>query len=138
MSAIEQRILEELVYDRVRTSVNLCQLVIIEQELDDSIRRALDSASGGGAGGGDDDDDDDDGIDERGGDGIDERGDSDALGHTCRGVGARPGRTGAASATPVSDRPSELCARAHMQRAWRRLEREWRDLRGELGHGERG
>jgi hypothetical protein len=41
MSAIEQRILDELIYDRVRASVNLCQLVIIEQELDESIQRAI-------------------------------------------------------------------------------------------------
>ena len=41
MSNMEQRILEELVYDRVRSTVNLCQLVIVEQELDESIQRAM-------------------------------------------------------------------------------------------------
>ena len=38
---MEQRILEELIYERVRASVNLCQLVIFEQDLDKSIQRAL-------------------------------------------------------------------------------------------------
>jgi hypothetical protein len=40
MSNIEHRILEEIIYDRVRETVNLCQLVIIEQELEESIQRA--------------------------------------------------------------------------------------------------
>lgn len=34
-------ILAELVYERVRASVNLCQLVIMEQELEESIQRAM-------------------------------------------------------------------------------------------------
>jgi hypothetical protein len=38
---IEQRILEEMIYDRVRATVNLCQLVILEQELDEHIQRAI-------------------------------------------------------------------------------------------------
>lgn len=46
MSNIEQRILEELVYERVRATVNLCQLVIIEQELDENIRRAIQGVAG--------------------------------------------------------------------------------------------
>ncbi len=41
MSNMEQRILEELIYDRVRSTVNLCQLVIVEQELDESVQRAM-------------------------------------------------------------------------------------------------
>jgi hypothetical protein len=49
MSTMEQRILEELVYDRVRSTVNLCQLVIVEQELDESVQRAL-ARPGAGAG----------------------------------------------------------------------------------------
>ena len=38
---IEQRILDEMIYDRVRATVNLCQLVILEQELDENIQRAI-------------------------------------------------------------------------------------------------
>jgi hypothetical protein len=37
----ERRILDELVYGRVRSTVNLCQLVIIEQELEENIQRAM-------------------------------------------------------------------------------------------------
>ena len=50
---IEQRILEEMIYDRVRATVNLCQLVILEQELDENIQRAMggmDDDMGTGAG----------------------------------------------------------------------------------------
>jgi hypothetical protein len=47
MSNIEQRILEEMIYDRVRATVNLCQLVIIEQELDENIQRAVNGMSPG-------------------------------------------------------------------------------------------
>ncbi len=36
---IEKKILQELVYERVRSSVNLCQLVVLEQDLDRSIER---------------------------------------------------------------------------------------------------
>lgn len=38
---LEKKILQELIYERVRLSVNLCQLVIFEQDLDSSIERAL-------------------------------------------------------------------------------------------------
>ncbi len=38
---LEKRILQELIYERVRVSVNLCQLVIFEQDLDKSIERAM-------------------------------------------------------------------------------------------------
>lgn len=48
MSNIEQRILDEIVYDRVREAVNVCRLVIIEQELDESIRRAVRSTGADG------------------------------------------------------------------------------------------
>ena len=44
MSGIERDILEELVYDRVRASVNLCQIIVLERELEESIRRALGGA----------------------------------------------------------------------------------------------
>jgi hypothetical protein len=47
MSNIEQRILEEMIYDRVRATVNLCQLVIIEQELDENIQRAIQGMGAG-------------------------------------------------------------------------------------------
>lgn len=47
MSNIEQRILEEMIYDRVRATVNLCQLVIIEQELDENIQRATQGMDAG-------------------------------------------------------------------------------------------
>ncbi len=40
-NSIEQRILQELIYERVRASVNLCQLVVLEQDLDRSIERVL-------------------------------------------------------------------------------------------------
>lgn len=40
MSNIEKRILDEMIYDRVRAAVNMCQLIIIERELDESIQRA--------------------------------------------------------------------------------------------------
>ena len=39
-TSIEKRVLHELVYERVRASVNLCQLLVIEQELERSIERA--------------------------------------------------------------------------------------------------
>lgn len=41
MEDLDRHILRELVYERVRVSVNLCQLVIVEQDLDKSVRRAL-------------------------------------------------------------------------------------------------
>lgn len=41
MMNTEQRILEELVYERVRSCVNLCQLVIFERDLETGVRRAL-------------------------------------------------------------------------------------------------
>lgn len=51
ISNIEQRILDEMIYGRVRATVNLCQLVIIEQELDEHIQRAVSGmAPGMGAG----------------------------------------------------------------------------------------
>jgi hypothetical protein len=84
---IEQRILEEMIYDRVRATVNLCQLVILEQELDENIQRAIG------------------------------RTDADADGDT------------------VLPEPAAL-ARAHVQRAWLRLEREWQTLREDLTHAE--
>ena len=83
---IEQRILEEMIYDRVRATVNLCQLVIIEQELDENIQRAMDDGMGAGTGAG------------------------------CP--------------------ESAALAREHLQRAWQRLEREWRTLREDLAHAE--
>lgn len=42
---LERRILEELVYERVRVAVNLCQLVIFEQDLDKSIQRVIDGSA---------------------------------------------------------------------------------------------
>ena len=36
----DKRILQELIYERVRGSVNLCQLVIFERDLGSSIQRA--------------------------------------------------------------------------------------------------
>lgn len=48
MLGIETKILQELIYERVRQSVNLCQLVILEQELDKSIRRAMGGHAGSG------------------------------------------------------------------------------------------
>jgi hypothetical protein len=71
---MEQRILEELIYERVRVSVNLCQLVICEQDLDKSIQRAL---------------------------------------RTCGGTSEE----------------RESMARTYIEAAWRRVEREWKDLR---------
>lgn len=44
MGDIEREILEELVYDRVRASVNLCQIIVTERELEESIRRAMGGA----------------------------------------------------------------------------------------------
>ncbi len=41
MANLERRILQELIYERVRVSVNLCQLVIFERDLDTSIERAM-------------------------------------------------------------------------------------------------
>ncbi|MCG8416348.1 MAG: hypothetical protein MJE77_00230 [Proteobacteria bacterium] len=38
---INKCILQELVYQRVRSSVNLCQLVVVEQELDSSIQHVM-------------------------------------------------------------------------------------------------
>ncbi len=38
---LEKQILQELIYERIRLSVNLCQLVIFEQDLDKSINRAI-------------------------------------------------------------------------------------------------
>lgn len=42
---LDRRILQELIYERVRLSVNLCQLVLFEQDLDKSIQRAMASSS---------------------------------------------------------------------------------------------
>lgn len=42
-SSLDRQILQELIYERVRVSINLCQLVIFEQDLDKSVRRALES-----------------------------------------------------------------------------------------------
>jgi hypothetical protein len=44
---LDKRILEELIYERVRLSVNLCQLVIFEQDLEKSIHRAMSARAGG-------------------------------------------------------------------------------------------
>jgi len=77
MHNMEQRILEELIYERVRVSVNLCQLVIFEQDLDKSIQRALSKC----------------------GTTSDER---------------------------------ESMARTYIEAAWRRVEREWKDLRDNI------
>jgi hypothetical protein len=52
MNTMEQRILDEMVYGRVRSSVNLCQLVILEQELEDTIDRAMSPRNGAAAAGG--------------------------------------------------------------------------------------
>jgi hypothetical protein len=41
MINLEKRILEELIYERIRVSINLCQLVIFESDLEKSIERAL-------------------------------------------------------------------------------------------------
>jgi hypothetical protein len=41
MQHLDKRILEELIYERVRLSINLCQLVIFEQDLEKSIHRAM-------------------------------------------------------------------------------------------------
>jgi len=41
MVSLEHRILQELIYERVRVGVNLCELVAFERELDYSIKRAL-------------------------------------------------------------------------------------------------
>jgi hypothetical protein len=41
MKSLDRRILEEMIYERVRVSVNLCQLVMLEQDLDRSIHKAL-------------------------------------------------------------------------------------------------
>jgi hypothetical protein len=38
---LEQRILEELVYERVRVNVNMCELMTFELDLSASIERAL-------------------------------------------------------------------------------------------------
>ncbi len=99
-----QRILEELIYDRVRSNVNLCQLIVIEQELDDSIQRAL----GGSPESPEEGDEGDDVAD--GADGAD-----------------------SASADRDPDGADAALAAACLERAWSRLEREWRRLRRELG-----
>lgn len=44
MVDLDTRILKELVYQRVRACVNLCQLVLYEEELGKGIRRALASS----------------------------------------------------------------------------------------------
>jgi hypothetical protein len=46
MQHLDKRILEELIYERVRLSVNLCQLVIFEQDLEKSIHRAMSARTG--------------------------------------------------------------------------------------------
>lgn len=42
----DRRILQELIYERVRGSVNLCQLVIFERDLSSSVQRAHDHREG--------------------------------------------------------------------------------------------
>lgn len=43
---LDRKILQELVYDRVRGNINLCQLVILEQELEEGIQRAIGHTAG--------------------------------------------------------------------------------------------
>ena len=43
MANLEHKILQELIYERVRVSINLCQLVVFENDLDRSIKRAIES-----------------------------------------------------------------------------------------------
>lgn len=43
---LDSKILQELIYDRVRGNVNLCQLVILEQELEESIQRVIGDTDG--------------------------------------------------------------------------------------------
>lgn len=45
MADLERRILEELVYERVRLNVNLCELLWLEQDLEASIERALEACA---------------------------------------------------------------------------------------------
>lgn len=121
MNTMERRILDELVYDRVRSTVNLCQLVIIEQELEENIQRAVgagEEAMGPGVGVGADV-----GVGAGAGVGADEG----------VGVGASAG-IGAGAGTP-GRRPGEL-AREYVQRAWERLVREWSALREDLARAE--
>ena len=46
MYDLDKQILEELIYERVRLSINLCQLVIFEQDLEKSIDRAMNARAG--------------------------------------------------------------------------------------------
>ena len=107
MSTMEQRILEEMVYGRVRGTVNLCQLVIIEQELEETIERAMgpgEEAKPGPAG---------------------------------VGADAGPGEGCGASGAAVPDSTPCALAREYVQRAWERLAREWGALREDLARAER-
>ena len=45
----DRRILQELIYERVRGSVNLCQLVVFERDLGSSVQRAHGNPEGAGA-----------------------------------------------------------------------------------------
>ena len=115
MNDMEQRILEELVYDRVRSTVNLCQLVIVEQELDESIQRAL-ARAGAQAGA---------------------RPGTEASVDASADAGAGPGAdAGLGGGTIVPGRKPAVLVREHMQRAWERLEREWSTLRKDLARAE--
>jgi hypothetical protein len=46
METIEKKILEELIYERVRLTLDLCELLDFEADLTRSIERALDSCAG--------------------------------------------------------------------------------------------
>ena len=45
MPRLDRRILEELIYERVRVTVDLCKLVAFEADLRSSIRRALEQCA---------------------------------------------------------------------------------------------
>lgn len=74
---LDKHILEELIYERVRVAVNLCQLIIFEQDLDKSIQRVMARSEDG---------------------------------ETCRNL-----------------------AHDYIDKAWHRLQEEWRDMRASLG-----
>lgn len=129
MCTMERRILEELVYGRVRRTVNLCQLVIIEQELEENIQRAMTPDEDAGA----EAEAEVEAEAEAGAGGAGMRGPGIEVGGA-EVPGPGPGAGAGGAAVPGRE-PGEL-ARGYVQRAWERLAREWSALREDLGRAE--
>ncbi len=101
---IAAHVLEEIVYDRMRANVNLCQLVIIEEELRSTIGRVHRDGDGGKHP-------------------TDEAGDSQK----------QDLRSSEETQHHRRQRDGDL-ASMYVERIWRRIEQDWRRLRADVQH----